>query len=275
MAQVSFASPSRAFARLLQYVAFTLCLIPVQAVCLLIRAPLAKTLPQWYHRQCARLLGLSIETHGAPTGNKPALFACNHVSYLDITVLGALLPASFVAKAEVARWPFFGLLAKLQRTVFVERNARRAVDQRDEMTRRLEARDRLILFPEGTSSDGNRVLQFKSALFSVAEKRPHGEPLTVQPVSIAYTKLDGLAMGRYLRPFVAWYGDMDLASHIWTATGLGTIGVEVTFHEPVTIDRFNSRKALGDHCQCEVARGVSEALAGRSVHQEDAHRPAA
>jgi 1-acyl-sn-glycerol-3-phosphate acyltransferase len=82
----------------------------------------------------------------------PVLFAANHVSYLDIAVLGAALPrASFVANAEVRDWPFFGTLAKLQRTVFVNRQARRqTTQQRDEMTRRLEAGDDLILFPEGT-----------------------------------------------------------------------------------------------------------------------------
>lgn len=263
MAQVAFASPSRALARLVVYAGFTLALIPVQAVCLGLRLPLARRLPQWYHRQCTRLLGLAVETRGQPSPTAPTLFVCNHVSYFDITVLGALLPASFVAKAEVARWPFFGLLARLQRTVFVDRSARRAVDQRDEMDRRLDRGDRLILFPEGTSSDGNRVLAFKSALLSVAEQRPGGRALTVQPVSIAYTKLDGLSMGRYLRPYVAWYGDMDLASHIWTAVGLGTIGVEVTFHAPVTIDDFASRKALAEHCRREVARGVAAALSGR------------
>jgi len=262
MAQPSFASPSRALVRILLYLGLTLAALPLQAVSLLLRLPLAKRLPQWYHRQCAHILGLKLVRHGEPSRAHPTLYVCNHVSYLDITVLGALLPASFVAKAEVANWPFFGLLAKLQRTVFVDRAARRAVEQRDEMARRLEAGDDLILFPEGTSSDGNRVLPFKSALFSVAERRPHGQPLTVQPVSLAYTRLDDLPMGRYLRPCVAWYGDMDLAPHIWTAVGLGKVTVEVVFHPPVSIDAFGSRKALGDHCQRVVARGVSQALAG-------------
>src|SRR3546814_4926008 len=97
------------------------------------------------------------------------------------------------------------------------------------MTRRLEAGDDLVLFPEGTSGDGNRVLAFKSALFSVAERRPQGEPLTVQPVSIAYTRLDGLPLGRYLRPFFAWYGDMELGPHLWHAIGLGRVTVMVEF----------------------------------------------
>lgn len=275
MMEISFASPSRAFARLLIYAGFTLSLMPIQALCVALRLPLANRLPQWYHKRCLRLLGLKVEMRGEPSRKRPTLFVCNHVSYLDITVLGALVPASFVAKAEVASWAYFGTLAKLQRTVFIERARRHAANQRDEMMRRLEAGDQLILFPEGTSNDGMHVLPFKSALFSVAERRPHGEALVVQPVSVAYTKLDGLPMGRYLRPFVAWYGDMDMGPHIWNAAGLGTITVEVTFHEPVTIDQFGSRKAMGEHCQRLVARGVAESLSGRGGEAETSIEKAA
>ena len=196
-------------------------------------------------------------------GTGPVLFACNHTSYTDIAILGSLLPASFVAKAEVAGWPLFGILAKLQRTVFVARRGARAAEQRDEMIRRLERGDNLILFPEGTSSDGNAVLPFKSALFSVAQVKPNGRPLRVQPVSVAYTRLDGMPVGRALRPYFAWYGDMTLAPHFWQVAGLGPATVDVVFHEPVTIDRYGSRKQLADHCYEVVAAGVSAANAGR------------
>lgn len=271
MAAIAFSSPTRALARTIVYVGFTLGCIPVQAVLVAVRAPMRQRFPQWYHARCLRLLGLRIETHGTPSKTHPTLYVANHVSYLDISILGALLPASFVAKADVAEWPFFGLLAKLQRTVFIAREARRAAVQRDEMERRLEAGDDLILFPEGTSGDGNRVLPFKSALFSVAERRPDGEPLTVQPVSVAYSKLDGLPMGRYLRPFFAWYGDMDLLPHMWAAISLGTVTVEVTFHEPVTLDQLGSRKVLSQHCWSQVSQGVSDALSG---HREPVEPPA-
>src|SRR3546814_107958 len=221
-------------------------------------------LPHWYHQRTCRLLGIQVERRGEPSRRHPTLYVANHVSYLDIEVLGALLAVSFVAKAEVATWPFFAWLARLQETVFVERRGRHAARHRDEMTRRLEAGDDLVLFPEGTSGDGNRVLAFKSALFSVAERRPQGEPLTVQPVSIAYTRLDGLPLGRYLRPFFAWYGDMELGPHLWHAIGLGRVTVMVEFHEPVTLDQFGSRKALSDHCHDVVSRGVAAALSGRA-----------
>ena len=259
---VTFASPTRAFCRIIVYGLFTLACIPVQSLLIAVNAPLRKRFPQWYHKRCLRLLGLRIESHGTPSTRHPTLYVVNHCSYLDITILGALLPASFVAKAEVANWPFFGILAKLQRTVFIARDRRHAATQRDEMQKRLEVGDDLILFPEGTSGDGNRVLPFKSALFSVAEREVDGQPLTIQAVSLAYSKLDGLPMGRYLRPFFAWYGDMDLMPHIWNALSLGTATVEVTFHEPVTVADFGTRKALAAYCQDRVSQGLSDSLSG-------------
>jgi 1-acyl-sn-glycerol-3-phosphate acyltransferase len=263
MASGSFGSPLRAAVRILLYAGLTLALMPVQAVAVALRLPFSRTLPLWYHRQCCRILGMRIERRGRRSRARPTLFVANHASYFDIMVLAALVKASFVAKAEVAAWPLFGWLAKLQRTVFVERRVARTAEHRDNMADRLETGDSLILFAEGTSSDGNRVLPFKSALFSVAEQRPRGKPLQVQPVSIAYTRLDEVPMGRYLRPFFAWYGDMDMASHLWHAAGLGWVTVVVEFHPPVTIEELGSRKALCDHCQAMVAAGVAAALAGR------------
>ena len=256
-------SPIRAACRLLAYFAWTLALIPLQIVLVVVGARAAKRLPQFYHRTCCRILGIKIETRGRPCREHPVLFVCNHTSYLDISVLGALIEGCFVAKSEVARWPLFGILAKLQRTVFVDRSARAAKGQRDEIAARLAAGDDLILFPEGTSSDGNRILPFKSALFAVAE-RPEGlPPLVVQPVSIAFTRLDGMPIGRNLRPYYAWYGDMDMASHMWGVAALGTVTVEVEFHPTATLAAFGSRKALALHCRNLVAGGLSAALSGR------------
>jgi len=254
---VSLGSPFMASWRLAAYALFVLACLPVQAVLVALKLPVAKSFPYWFHRRCLRIFGIRVVRRGRQSREHPTLYVCNHVSYWDISVLGGLIKGSFVAKAEIADWPFFGLLAKLQRSVFVDRRPSKAVHQRDEMTERLEAGDDLILFPEGTSGDGNRVLPFKSALFSVAERRPHGQPLTVQPVSVTYTALDGVPMGRYLRPAFAWYGDMDLAPHMWESAGLGKLTVVVEFHPPVTFDDFGSRKAMADYCQKEVAQGVS------------------
>jgi lyso-ornithine lipid O-acyltransferase len=256
-------SPARACLRTVVYLVLTLPLLPLQAVALALKLRLAKRLPLTYHRLVCRIIGIRVAARGALAQARPLLIIANHTSYLDIEVLGSLIPGSFVAKAEIAGWPLFGWLAKLQRSVFIERRSSKAREHKDEIEKRLLEGDLLILFPEGTSDDGNRLLPFRSALFSVAERRIEGEPLVVQPVSLAYTRLDGMPMGRGFRPLFAWYGDMALATHLWCMLGMGVVGVEVIFHEPVTIDRFGDRKALAEHCWRVVSEGVASLLAGR------------
>ncbi|HZS84833.1 MAG TPA: lysophospholipid acyltransferase family protein [Stellaceae bacterium] len=269
----------RAFAlrsvRLLAYLALTLPLMPVQALLLFLAPPLAVRFPRWYHRLCWRILGFRVEVRGAISERVPTLFVSNHVSYLDITILGGLIRGSFVAKMEVARWPLFGQLARLQRTVFVERRAAHTVRHRNAIAERLAARDNLILFPEGTSGDGNRLLPFRSGLFSAAETKVDGASVAVQPVSIGYVGLNGMPMGRFYRPFFAWYGDMEMAPHLWTLLGLGTLTVVVEFHPVVTLAQFGARKVLAEHCRRAVAAGLAAALSGREAASGEGPRQAA
>lgn len=256
-------SPVLAALRLCMLGGLTLAMAPLGwlMLSLRLRRPLTGWVRLWW-RGVARLCGLRIHQTGAcaDTG-RPVLFVANHAGYLDVVVLGALLPACFVAKAEVSGWPVFGWLSGLARTVFVQRDPTRSAVQRDELSARLAAGDSLILFPEGTSSDGNRVLPFKSSLFAIAG-HDQGR-LPVQPVSIAYTRLDGMAVGHAWRPFFAWYGAMALAPHLWWFLGLGKVGVELCFHPPLTLAEHASRKALAAHCHRVVARGVGQALTGR------------
>lgn len=228
----------------------------------------AKGLPQGYarlwHRGCLRILGIRVAVRGGPIGHGAGLLVANHVSYLDILVLGSLVRGSFISKADVRDWPVFGFLAKQQRTVFIERKRNHARRQRRELEDRLRAPDRLILFPEGTTSDGQRTLAFKTSLFDLATiEAEDGRPVPVQPVSIAYTQLDGIPLGRWLRPFYAWYGDMELGPHLLQWLGLGRLEVEVTFHQPVRLSQFESRKHLAGYCERAVADGLSSALCGR------------
>ena len=248
--------------RLTIYLAFTLLLMPVQAIGLILRQRWVATFPRFYHRWCCRILGLRVRRIGRATAVRPVLFAANHVSYLDITILSSLIAGSFIAKHEVARWPLFGWLAKLQRSVFIDRQVRSTAQQRDSIAERLAAGDALILFPEGTSGDGNRVLPFKSALFSVADHSATG-PVTVQPVSIAYTRLNSMPIGRRYRPLFAWYGAMAMAPHLWRVIGLGTIEVVVEFHPATTLAACGSRKMLARYCEERVTNGLAGALTGR------------
>ncbi len=226
-------------------------------------SPQATVIPRLFHRAVLWGLGLKIARRGEPSTVRPTLFVSNHVSWIDIMVLGSELEASFVAKHEVDTWPFFGTLARLQRTVFVERRARKTADHRDLMVERLASGDSLILFPEGTSSDGLRILPFKSAFFSLAERRFDDRPLTLQPVSVAYTELCNLPVGRRWSGLFAWIGDQDLMPHLWRFLKAGPAVVTVEYHPPVTIDGFASRKALAAWVQTVVAQGVSDAHSGR------------
>lgn len=268
----------RAGVRLLLFALHTLPLMPVQQLLVKLRSPRAATLPWRYHRRNCRLLGFEVVLHGRRADARPVLLAANHVSWIDIIVLSSIFPVSFVAKSEVGLWPFFGTLARLQRTVFVERKAARTAEHRDEIGRRLGEGGDLILFAEGTSSDGARVLPFRTALFSVAEREVGGRPLAVQPLTIAYTGVDGLPLTRRRRPQFAWYGDMELASHLWGALKARRVRVEVILHPPVTLAQFRDRKALAAHCHRAVADGLSRALAGRLAEESarvDAREPEA
>ena len=232
--------------RLALYLGLTMALLPVQALLVAVRSPLRDRLPRWYHARVLRIVGMSVEVIGTPSPDSPTLFVANHSSYWDIEVLGSMLTASFVAKTEVGGWPLFGLLARLQRTVFVERRRGAAGRSRNEIAERLAAGDSLVLFAAAAPAQGRTAL-------------------VVQPVSIAPTRLDGIPLGYGRRALYAWYGDMDLAPHLWAAVKAGRLLVRVEFHPPVSFDGFPNRKALAEHCWRECAAGVSRAVTGRAA----------
>ena len=216
-----------------------------------------------WHTDICRQAGVDVRVTGTPLNEGARLYVANHASYIDVIALGSVIDCSFIAKAEVESWPVFGWLAKQQRTLFVERRARKAADHRDRLKTLFEQGESLVLFPEGTSSDGSRVLPFRSSLFDAASVEAAGAQVAVQPVSIAYTQFDGMPMERWMRPFFAWYGDTEFGPHFWHWLGFGRIGVDLVFHAPVRLGDFASRKELAQHCQGAVARGLEQALAGR------------
>jgi 1-acyl-sn-glycerol-3-phosphate acyltransferase len=253
----------RALLRVVGLVGFTLALVMAFAVARPLRIKGWRSLPRLWHRTAARMIGLRIRVRGTLRRESPVLYVANHCSYLDIVALGAALRGSFVAKKDIESWPAFGVLARCQNTIFIERNPRLARLHQDEIARRLSAGDNLILFPEGTSTDGNRVLPFKSTLFSVAQAYRGEKPLFVQPLTLAYTRLNGLPMGRVQRPLATWFGDMALGPHLWHLLKQGRVTVEIIAHPPVADDAYPSRKELSRHCERVVRAGLQEALTGR------------
>ena len=246
----------RAAVILAVFLAVTLILIPVQWLGVTLGLPYRRGLPHAYHRFVAWLFGIRIRVIGARVKGQGTLLLANHTGWMDIVIFSAVMPLSFVAKSEVASWPFFGTLARLQRTIFVARARRSETGAaRDVIQERLRAGDTLVLFPEGTSSDGNEVLPFKSALLGAADLGA----VTVQPVSTAYTGIHGIPMGRENRPLFAWYGDMELVPHLWEALKAGPLDVVVEFHPPVAAA---DRKELARRAEAVVRQGQVKALAG-------------
>ena len=256
-------SPLRAAVRFFLFVILTLLLLPPYVLCFS-AWPRAHYWARstWCHMVC-RLLGLRVRAIGAANRRGTALYAANHVSYLDIPVLAGLLDATFVAKSEVADWPLFGLLTKWGRTVFVKRSAGEAKAQTKMLRERLGRGESLILFPEGTSTDGSGVVPFKSSLFNIAENLPEETHLVVQPVSVAYVRsVDGTPLVGPLTDLYCWYGDATLFPHLKRVFGLRGAIVEVRFHETIPVEASTNRKDLARRCETAVAAGVAASHAG-------------
>ncbi|MFN3450145.1 MAG: lysophospholipid acyltransferase family protein [Roseococcus sp.] len=255
----------RAVRRIVTALLFTLPCMAIQAVLLWLPGPAKDHFPRFYHRTLCRIIGLKLRVIGAPHGRQRTLYVSNHSSWLDIMVLGGLLNARFVSKAEVDGWPLIGWIARLGRTVFVSRARGRTGSEAQEMRARLEAGQSLILFPEGTTSDGTRVLPFRSTFFAVA-----GSAEAVQPITIVYDRLGGLPLGRRDRPLFAWYGDMETGSHAWRLLRRTGTRVTVVMHEVVAPDSVPDRKALA----ARVGRTVTETAALLRQNREVAPRAA-
>jgi 1-acyl-sn-glycerol-3-phosphate acyltransferase len=246
----------------------TLPLMPLQWAAVALKRPLRRRLPVFYHRFVCRLLGVRLTMNGAPTNTRPLLIVANHSSWLDISIITSLAPVVFVAKSEIARWPFFGLLAKLQRTVFVERDRRSNTGEVNaQIAQRLAEGDPVLLFGEGTAGDGNRVLPFRTALIGAARdaiaSAGHVSQVWIQPLSIAYVSQQGIALGRHLRPRAAWYGKMKLTGHIGAFVRTGAVDVAVTWGEPIPYDGAADRKVLARQLESAVRSATVAALHGK------------
>lgn len=216
-----------------------------------------------WHRTMARIVGMDVKVTGVERNKGATLFAANHISWLDILILGGHIPnASFIAKSEVAGWGMLGSLCGLHKTEFVNRARRTdSARQRDALAERVKEGHSLILFPEGTNTSGVHLAPFKSALFSVAERAAahRDEPLFVQPITLAYTEVNGMPLVRSQKPWVAWLGDVELFAHLRQLLTRAKIVVTVEFHDPITLQEAGCRKDLARYCQAQIASGLERA----------------
>ena len=199
-------------------------------------------------RTAFRILGMGYVAHGHRM-DRPGAVVANHSSWMDIFALNAGERVYFVSKSEVAGWPGIGLLAKATGTVFINRDRREAAAQKEIFEARLEAGHKLLFFPEGTSTDGMRVLAFKPTLFAAFFSDRLRDLLWVQPVTVTYHAPEG-ADAR----FYGWWGDMDFGRHLLAVLAAKRQGrVEVTWHAPVRVADFADRKALAKAAEIAVA----------------------
>lgn len=247
-----------ALLRILVLVLFTIIILPAHLLCLFFFPKNANRIAYTWHIVSCWALNISVHISGTPQKG-PVLYLSNHVSWLDIVVLSRAAPLSFIAKADVATWPLFSWLAKWQRTIFVERDKRsRTGVALGEMVNRLESYDALVLFPEGTSSEGWQILPFKSALIgavveTASKLEDHDVDLFVQPVALAYTRLQGIPLGRMEAERAAWIGDIDLLPHLWSVLKSGRLEVQIVFGQPVEVNPDTNRKKLTKEMEAQVA----------------------
>lgn len=258
--------------QLVLVVGLTLVFLPVQLVALWLKLPLRSSLPVVWHKIMCRIMRIKVVVRGQASIARPLLIVSNHVSWSDISVLSSVIPLSFVAKSEVQDWPIFGTLAKLQRTVFINRDIRHQTGlQAKAIAARLgHEKDVMVLFAEGTTGDGTRLLPFKSALTGAAALAIGDDGVAhVQPVAIAYTRYGGLPVGFKRRLQAAWIGDLDLLPHLKHILTGQPIDVEVSFGTPIIIQPPVNRKAVTEACETSIGVMVREAFSGRieTIHQ--------
>jgi len=227
---------------------YTVLLLPVQLLITLLSLPGWNVLPRGFHWLICRMLSIKVTVVGKPYVEAPTLLVANHISWMDIPVLASIAPVSFVAKSEIRRWPVIGLFAALQKTIWVER--RRRTDSKRtsaEMAARLASGSAVLLFAEGASGMGTHVLPFRSALVGAAQAAmaaSNAERMAIQPVTVAYTHISGLPIGRTDRSLIAWVKGTGAGDNLRHIMGPGTKSVTVAFGTPIIIEPSTDRKIV-------------------------------
>ncbi len=253
-------STFKAFLKFFLFALLTMVVIAIQWLLLLIhKGKGSYILPQIWHRCVCFIFAIKVQVIGKPNKGKQTVYVGNHLSYLDIPVIGSVLKASFIAKKDVSSWPVFGFLSTLQQTAFISRERADIRQAKNDLDKMIEEGKSLIIFPEGTSTDGRAVFPFKSSLFSVAMKK-ESEDIYVQPFTIKMEKIDGKDVKTQKdRDIYSWHIDMDtpLATHLWLfAKSKGAI-ISLSFHDVLKAGEFENRKTLAKVCHEAVSSGLN------------------
>lgn len=235
----------RAIVKMLAFIPLCLLSYLLLAGCDLLRLPPTAK----YHTvrllywMCMALLGLRVRLKGELAPG-PALIVANHCSYTDVLAIASLGNIFFTPKSEVRDWPLVGPVVGRFQVLFVDRKPGQTRRTQQMIFAHLRKGGRICVFPEATTSDGRRLLPFKSSLFSLAEQWEGPQPLTVQPVTVVYRSVNGRPMNDEVWPKVAWYGDIDIVRHLLLMFSLRRVEVEALAHPPITLQEGETRKEL-------------------------------
>lgn len=222
------------------------------------KGPYSYVLPRIWHKGVCKIFNIKIKVNGTPHGKtEQTIYVSNHLSYLDISVLGNVLRASFVAKSDVSSWPVFGFLSNLQQTGFISRSRQDVQKGKETLDVMLNDGKSLIIFPEGTSTDGRETLPFKSSLFAVMMK-DENKSIKIQPITLTMKLVDKKEVTTQEdRDLYAWHINMDtpLAEHLWLFAKSSGAHMSITFHEPVDVNEYSDRKVLAKACHKAVSNG--------------------
>ena len=241
---------------------FIVITIPIQSLFNIFKFELKNIYPLFFYKVIKNIVGINIDTEGLKKNykkNTGILYVANHVSWFDILCLGSILNARFIAKREVASMGIFGFLARLSNTFFIDNSNKNMVFQYNEFIReKLINGESLILFPEGTTSDGNSIGKFKSSLFECLNSNEG--VINVQPISICYVRKNNIPMGIYSRRFIAWIGEISMVNSMKEFLSSGTITVSLIFHPQVSMENFKDRKELSSFCENQILMGLDRVI---------------
>ena len=235
--------------------------IPIQIICNILVFKLKKLYPLLFYQMIKMVIGININFDEAKLNrrNRGVLYIANHVSWFDIICLGTLLNARFIAKKEVSKMGIFGFLASLSNTFFIDNEDKNKIIEYNRLIqKKLKGGENFIIFPEGTTSDGNGIINFKSSMLECAFDS--NKKINIQPISICYSKLNNIPMGIYLRRNIAWVGDTSMVAAMFNFLRSGIITVDIVFHDLMSITNFKNRKELAAHCENQILGGLNHKL---------------